>query len=106
MKPFFCHNCLVLIRYMKYQFIIIFAFLWTINGIGQTTLKPKFVGNLSGTIQDAKNGKPVPGSTVMLYSKSDAKNNKIVTSDKNGEFLFEIFLQNNIESFLFDNRFV
>jgi len=89
MKPFFCHNCLVLVRYMKYQFIIIFSLLWTIHGIGQTTLKPKFVGNLSGTIQDAKNGKPVPGSTVMLYSKSDAKNNKIVTSDKNGEFLFE-----------------
>jgi len=89
MKSFFCHNCLVLVRYMKYQFIIIFAFLWTINGIGQTTLKPKFVGNLSGTIQDAKNGKPVSGSTVLLYAKSNAKNNKIVTSDKNGEFLFE-----------------
>jgi len=89
MKPFFCHNCLVLAHYMKYQFIIIFTLLWTIHGISQTTLKPKFVGNLSGTIQDAKNGKPVPGSTVMLYSKSDAKNNKIITSDKNGEFLFE-----------------
>ena len=89
MKPFFCHNCLVLARCMKYQFIIISALLCFANGFGQSVMKPKLLGNLSGTIQDAKNGKPISGSTVMLYSKSNSKNNKIVTSDKNGEFIFE-----------------
>mgnify|MGYP000400613523 CR=1 FL=1 len=58
-------------------------------GIGQNVIKPTLLGGISGTIQDAKNGKPVPGATVMLYAKSNAKNNKIITSDKNGEFLFE-----------------
>lgn len=89
MKPFFCHNCLVLARCMKYQFIIIFFFLCTFKGFGQNTIKPKLVGSISGTIQDAKSGKPILAATVILSAKSNTINNKIITSDKNGEFAFE-----------------
>jgi hypothetical protein len=89
MKPFLCHNCLVLVRYMKYQFIIIFVLLCTFKGFGQVSIKPKLVGSISGTIQDAKSGKPILSATVILNTKSKTINNKIITSDKNGEFLFE-----------------
>jgi len=57
--------------------------------ISQNVIKPTLLGGISGTIQDAKNGKPVLGATVILNTKSKTINNKIITSDKNGEFLFE-----------------
>ncbi len=89
MKPFLCHNCLVLDRNMKTTFTFLLLLSTSTYGIAQNVIKPTLLGGISGTIQDAKNGKPVPGATVMLYAKSNAKNNKIITSDKNGEFLFE-----------------
>ena len=89
MKPFLCHNCLVLNRCMKNTLTFLLILSSITYGIGQNVIKPTLLGGISGTIQDAKNGKPVPGATVMLYAKSNTKNNKIITSDKNGEFLFE-----------------
>jgi hypothetical protein len=74
---------------MKYQFIIIFVLLCSVKGFGQSTIKPKLIGSISGTIQDTKSGKPILAATVILNTKSRTINNKIITSDKNGEFLFE-----------------
>ena len=89
MKPFLCHNCLVLNRCMKNTLTFLLILSSITYGIGQNVIKPTLLGGISGSIQDAKNGKPVSGATVMLYAKSNTKNNKIITSDKNGEFLFE-----------------
>ena len=58
-------------------------------GIGQNVIKPTLLGGISGTIQDAKNGKPVPGATVMLYAKSNTKNNKIITDMIEEEFTYK-----------------
>ena len=69
---------------MKTTFTFLLLLSTSTYGIAQNVIKPTLLGGISGTIQDAKNGKPVPGATVMLYSKSNAKNNKIITSDKNG----------------------
>jgi ferric enterobactin receptor len=74
---------------MKYLFITIFELVCLFNGFSQNVIKPKLSGTLSGTIQDAKNGKPLTGASVFLYSKSNTQNNKTITSDKNGEFIFE-----------------
>lgn len=89
MKPFLYHKCLVLCRYMKYLFSIFLTLFAITNSIAQNTVNPKLVGSISGTIQDVKSGKAVSGSTVMLHSKSSTGNNKIITSDKNGEFIFD-----------------
>lgn len=89
MKLFLCHNCLDLCRYMKYHLIILLTLIACGNGYGQISINPKLVGSISGTIQDAKSGKAVTGSTVLLLSKSKKNNNKIITSDKNGEFIFD-----------------
>lgn len=89
MKPFFCHNCLDLCRYMKYHFIILLFLFACGNSFGQISLNPKLQGSISGTIQDAKMGKAITGATIFLNSKSNTGINKIINSDKNGEFLFD-----------------
>lgn len=88
MKPFLCYNCLVLSDFMKYPIYIAITIFSFIQAKSQNMTKAKLSGTISGSIQNTSNGKPIAGSSVYILSKNKTIN-KITTSDKNGEFVFE-----------------